>query len=227
MNGKKVASGHVRKLCAYVVQDDVLYAFLTVKETLTLATHFYLPSSMSLQDKKAYVKDVINALGLAKAANTIIGDERVRGVSGGERKRVSVGVELISNPSLLFLDEPTSGLDSFQAQSVMGAMGSLARGGRTVVAAIHQPRSSIFDMIDVLVLVTEGRIVYAGKSFYPPLNSSTYSPTPPTTRQGPRRRRVFLGRRVDLPASILPLGFLPRRDLYGLPIARTREDDKG
>ncbi|KAM3572725.1 hypothetical protein VYU27_005304 [Nannochloropsis oceanica] len=164
VNGAPVAYGVVRRLCAYVVQDDVLYSFLTVHETLTLATHFYLPDSLSDGAKAAYVRDVINALGLAKAANTIIGDARVRGVSGGERKRVSVGVELICNPSLLFLDEPTSGLDSFQAQSVMSAMGSLARSGRTVVAAIHQPRSSIFDLLDMLVLVSEGRIVYSGKA---------------------------------------------------------------
>ncbi|EWM22207.1 abc transporter g family member 7 [Nannochloropsis gaditana] len=162
VNGMPVEYGVVRRLCAYVVQDDVLYSFLTVQETLTLATHFYLPSALSEQEKATYVRDVINALGLAKARNTIIGDGQVRGVSGGERKRVSVGVELISNPSLLFLDEPTSGLDSFQAQSVMSAMGSLAQSGRTVVAAIHQPRSSIFDLLDMLVLVSEGRIIYAG-----------------------------------------------------------------
>lgn len=101
-------------------------------------------------------------MGLTKATNTIIGDERARGVSGGERKRVAIGVELISNPSVLFLDEPTSGmlkrlndalpvsedffhyclgLDSFQALSVMGSMQKLAKSGRTVVASIHQPRS--------------------------------------------------------------------------------------
>ena len=84
---------------------------------------------------------VCQDLGLAKTVNTIIGDERARGVSGGERKRVSIGVELIANPSVLFLDEPTSGLDSFQALSVMKAMGRLAHSGRTVVASIHQPRS--------------------------------------------------------------------------------------
>ena len=73
-----------------------------------------------------------------------------KGVSGGERKRVNIGVELISDPFILFLDEPTSGLDSFQALSVMTAMKNLAASGRTVVASIHQPRSSIYNMFDQL-----------------------------------------------------------------------------
>lgn len=185
-------------MAAYVTQDDSLYSFLTVQETLILSSQFYLPSAMSNKDKGAFVTDVINALGLAKVVDTIIGkmrltysprpssprltqvlpfscvhcvclpgDDRIRGVSGGERKRVSIGVELISNPSLLFLDEPTSGLDSFQAMSVMGAMRGLARARRTVICAIHQPRSSIFDMLDFLVLVSEGRTIYAGNELPP------------------------------------------------------------
>jgi ABC-type multidrug transport system ATPase subunit len=96
-------------------------------------------------------------LGLKKAANTKIGNVLVRGVSGGEKKRVNIGIELIKNPSALFLDEPTSGLDSFQAQSVMTCMATLALSGRTVCASIHQPRSSIFALFDQLYLISEGR----------------------------------------------------------------------
>lgn len=85
-----------------------------------------------------------------------------RGVSGGERKRTNIGVELIGNPSILFLDEPTSGLDAFQAFNVMQSLWLLAQAGRTVLATVHQPRSSIFQMFDLLMLITKGRMVYFG-----------------------------------------------------------------
>jgi hypothetical protein len=83
-------------------------------------------------------------------------------VSGGERKRVNVGVELLSNPQLLLLDEPTSGLDAFQAQNVMESLQNLAQGGRSVVATIHQPRSSIYSLFDMLLVLSEGRDMYYG-----------------------------------------------------------------
>ena len=87
---------------------------------------------------------------------------QVRGVSGGERKRVNIGVELIKDPNILFLDEPTSGLDSFQALSVIAAIKVLTRNGRTVVGSLHQPRSAIFAMFDQLHLLSEGKTVYFG-----------------------------------------------------------------
>jgi ABC-type multidrug transport system ATPase subunit len=120
-----------------------MFAELTVFETLMVSAHFQLPKSMSDESKREYVLQIIAELGLNKAKDTMIGDERRRGVSGGERKRCNIGVELIKSPSCLFLDEPTSGLDSFQAQSVMGAMRTLSANGRTVVASIHQPSSSV------------------------------------------------------------------------------------
>jgi ABC-type multidrug transport system ATPase subunit len=97
-----------------------------------------------------------------KVRDTIIGDETVRGVSGGARKRANIGMQLIVDPAVLFLDEPTSGLDSFQAQAVMESMKYMARSGRLVVTVIHQPRSSIFDMFDQLLLLSEGRTIYLG-----------------------------------------------------------------
>ena len=83
-------------------------------------------------------------------------------MSGGERKRANIGMQLIVDPAVLFLDEPTSGLDSFQAQAVMESMKYMARSGRLVVTVIHQPRSSIFDMFDQLLLLSEGRTIYLG-----------------------------------------------------------------
>lgn len=150
------------RLSAYVMQEDVMNAYLSVRETLLMAAAFQLPPSTTDGEKARLVNAVISELGLNKVGDTFIGSSSVRGVSGGERKRANIGVELIKNPSALFLDEPTSGLDSFQAQSVMTCMGRLSRNGRTVVASIHQPRSSIYSLFDQLYLISEGRAMFAG-----------------------------------------------------------------
>ena len=164
VNGEPRNDSAFRALSAYVLQDDKFFPHLTVYETLMIAAHFYLPSSYSQDQKEELLRTVIAVLGLEKAKHTIIGDEKVRGVSGGERRRASIAVQLITNPAVLFLDEPTSGLDSFQAQSVMEAMKQLALNNRLVISVIHQPRSSIFNMFDRLLLLSEGMIMYAGPS---------------------------------------------------------------
>jgi ABC-type multidrug transport system ATPase subunit/ABC-type multidrug transport system permease subunit len=161
VNGRPRSRGF-RSISAYVLQDDVLFANLTVRETFEFAVNIRLPASVSKETKSQLVDDVIAELALSKAANTFIGSAFIRGVSGGERKRANIGVELLSNPSLVFLDEPTSGLDAFQAQNVMEALWTLAGNGRTVVLTIHQPRSSIYKMFDQLMLLSEGRVMYFG-----------------------------------------------------------------
>jgi len=108
-NGKVREEGEFRKLMGYVTQDDTLYASLTVQETLRLAAFFKLGKKLAGKALEEYVTGIINDLGLKKCRHTAIGDAMIKGVSGGERKRASIGVELISNPSVLFLDEPTSG----------------------------------------------------------------------------------------------------------------------
>jgi len=135
---------------------------LTVHETLLLSAHFFLPDDVSLEQKERLIDSVIGELGLGKTRNTIIGDEKTRGVSGGERKRAAIAVQLIADPAVLFLDEPTSGLDSFQALAVMESMKNMADHGRLVISVIHQPRSSIFDMFDKLCLLSEGHAIYLG-----------------------------------------------------------------
>jgi ABC-type multidrug transport system ATPase subunit/ABC-type multidrug transport system permease subunit len=162
VNGRTRDQGTFRRISAYVLQDDLLYPHLTVQETLYLASQFFLPTETSDEKKEAVVESILRDLGLLSCRNTTIGDEKIRGVSGGERKRTSIAVQLISNPQVFFLDEPTSGLDSFQAQSVMQAMSKLAKTGKLVIAVIHQPRSSIFDMFDRLLLLSEGRTMYSG-----------------------------------------------------------------
>ncbi|KAL1499188.1 hypothetical protein AB1Y20_013697 [Prymnesium parvum] len=149
---------------AYVRQEDIFYTQMTVRETLMFAAQMKLPRSMPLDEKRDLVDSLISKLSLVTAAETIVGDSKTRGISGGERKRLSIGCELLSNPSLLFLDEPTSGLDSYQAQQVVAALKRLADEGCTIIMSIHQPRGSIFNMFDDLLLLSEGRTVYHGKA---------------------------------------------------------------
>ena len=110
---------------AYVQQDDILFQTMTVRECLEFAARLKLPTTEDM--KMLRVNEIIAELKLNKCQNTRIGGPLVKGVSGGERKRTSIGVELITDPSLIFLDEPTTGLDSFTATSVMETLGDLAR----------------------------------------------------------------------------------------------------
>ena len=151
------------KISSYVMQEDALFGFSTVKETLMFAAQLRLPSSFTDAEKEERVESVIRELGLVDARDTLIGNERMRGVSGGERKRVNIGVELLHNPQLIFVDEPTSGLDSFQALSVMQTLTNLARAGRTVICSIHQPRSSIYNNLDKICVLSGGNLVYIGE----------------------------------------------------------------
>lgn len=162
VNGEPRNYHQFKKLAAYVLQDDDMFAELTVEEQLTYAALLRLPARIPRKKKLARVSRVIQELGLSKARNTMVGNEIVRGVSGGERKRVNIGTELVTDPSLLFLDEPTTGLDAFNALNVMLSLRQLASNGRTIVSTIHQPRSTIFALFDQLCLLSEGRIMYFG-----------------------------------------------------------------
>jgi len=131
---------------AYVQQDDILFQTMTVRECLEFAAKLKLPGP--LESQMLRVDQIISELRLTKCQNTKIGGPLVKGISGGERKRTSIGVELITDPNLIFLDEPTTGLDSFTATSVMETLKDLAKSGRTIIQTIHQPNSDIFEMFD-------------------------------------------------------------------------------
>ncbi|XP_056223762.1 broad substrate specificity ATP-binding cassette transporter ABCG2b [Seriola aureovittata] len=162
VNGKAVTSD-LRLSSAYVVQDDILMGTLTVRENLLFSANLRLnPEHHSSTDKHARVDVIIQDLGLTDCADTKIGTEFLRGVSGGERKRCSIGMELITSPSLLFLDEPTTGLDSNTANCIISLLQRLSRRGKTVIFSIHQPRYSIFRQFDHLTLMHKGEVVYAG-----------------------------------------------------------------
>jgi ABC-type multidrug transport system ATPase subunit len=124
------------RYAAYVMQDDILFSHFTVVEALTFSARLKLQTTHEEQD--ADVIRIIQELGLFHVKDSQIGDIRRKILSGGERKRTSIGVELVSDPSLIMLDEPTSGLDSFKARSICKLLHDLARKkGRTIVSTIH------------------------------------------------------------------------------------------
>ena len=160
-NGKPFSNA-MKRNTGFVTQDDVLYPHLTVTETLVFTALLRLPNSLTKGEKENHAKAVLAQLGLTKCKDSIIGGQFVRGVSGGERKRVSIGQEMLINPSLLLLDEPTSGLDSTTAQRIVSMLLELAQGGRTVVMTIHQPSSRLFYMFHKVLLLCEGHPIYFG-----------------------------------------------------------------
>ncbi|KAG2242570.1 hypothetical protein Bca52824_095581 [Brassica carinata] len=148
----KPYSKYLKSKIGFVTQDDVLFPHLTVKETLTYAARLRLPKTLTREQKEQRAIEVIQELAF------------VRGVSGGERKRVSIGNEIIINPSLLLLDEPTSGLDSTTALRTIQMLHDIAEAGKTVITTIHQPSSRLFHRFDKLILLGRGNLLYFGKS---------------------------------------------------------------
>uniref|UniRef100_A0A8C4GWP5 Broad substrate specificity ATP-binding cassette transporter ABCG2 n=1 Tax=Dicentrarchus labrax TaxID=13489 RepID=A0A8C4GWP5_DICLA len=149
-------------LSGYVVQEDVVMGTLTVRENLRFSAALRLPSCVPQSEKEARVNHLIKELGLTKVADSKVGTQTTRGISGGERKRTNIGMELIIDPSVLFLDEPTTGLDASTANSVLLLLKRMANHGRTIIMSIHQPRYSIYRLFDTLTLLVGGKMVYHG-----------------------------------------------------------------
>ena len=154
----------IRSLTSYVVQDDTaLLPSLTVRETLHYAAILRLPRHISKENKINRAEHVLSQLGLRHCADTLIGSEFVRGISGGERRRVSIAIQVLTDPRILVLDEPTSGLDGKTAHDIIELLQSLAQGGVTIICTVHQSRSDFFPMFgNVVLLTTGGRIIYSG-----------------------------------------------------------------
>ena len=182
VNGVPVQRKAMKGLVAYVMQDDALQGVLTVKENLMYSALLRLPEAMPLSEKESRVEEVIDELGLRKVANTKIGNVFFRGVSGGERRRCSIGMELITKPQILLLDEPTSGLDALSARMICETLVRMASQGRTVIATIHQPSSQVFQLFDRLLLLSRGQQVFFGPLSYAAgfFERSGY-PVPPMT----------------------------------------------
>lgn len=163
VNGEVIQGRRLKRRMGYVLQDDIFFPNLTVRDTISYTAYLKLPKSLSWKEKRERVDDILTELGIQRCSNTIVGGGWVRGVSGGERKRTNIANELVSNPSLIFLDEPTSGLDSSTALGLIVSMKNLAKSGHTVVSTIHQPSSSMFLMFDYVLLLAEGGwVVYSG-----------------------------------------------------------------
>ncbi|KAG7569739.1 AAA+ ATPase domain [Arabidopsis thaliana x Arabidopsis arenosa] len=162
LNGETLHSRMLKVISAYVMQDDLLFPMLTVEETLMFAAEFRLPRSLPKSKKKLRVQALIDQLGIRNAAKTIIGDEGHRGISGGERRRVSIGIDIIHDPILLFLDEPTSGLDSTSAFMVVKVLKRIAQSGSIVIMSIHQPSHRVLGLLDRLIFLSRGHTVYSG-----------------------------------------------------------------
>ncbi|TMW61230.1 hypothetical protein Poli38472_013693 [Pythium oligandrum] len=157
-------SKQLKRLTSYVMQDDLFYATITVREHLMFQAQLRMGKTHTVEEYTQRVETVMEELGLNKSRDTLIGGGAIRGISGGERKRLSFATEILTNPSLLFVDEPTSGLDSFMAETVVLQLQQIARDGRTVIATIHQPSSELFALFDKLYLVSDGSAVYHGKA---------------------------------------------------------------
>ena len=165
VNGISIPKKDFRKLIGFVDQDDFLLPTLTVYETVLNSALLRLPKSMSFQAKQHRALQVLEELRILDIKDRIIGNDFQRGISGGEKRRVSIACELVTSPLVLFLDEPTSGLDSNNANNVVECLGRLAKNyNRTLVFSIHQPRSNIFHLFTKLVLLSKGEMIYSGNA---------------------------------------------------------------
>uniref|UniRef100_H3G7N3 ABC transporter domain-containing protein n=1 Tax=Phytophthora ramorum TaxID=164328 RepID=H3G7N3_PHYRM len=142
----------------------MFYQTITVKEHLVFQAKLRMGKTFTEEQYMKRVDEVMEELGLMKCRDTLIGGISLRGISGGERKRLSFATEILTNPSILFVDEPTSGLDSFMAETVTSQLQQIARDGRTVIATIHQPSSELFALFDQLYLLSDGSPVFQGKA---------------------------------------------------------------
>ncbi|XP_045168960.2 protein white-like [Mercenaria mercenaria] len=162
VNGVKVGNG-IRNISAYVQQDDHFIATMTVKEHLTFRALLRMEKEVSKKRRLERVDEVILELGLRKCQDTIIGHPgRIKGISGGEMKRLSFASEILTNPPLLFCDEPTSGLDSFMAESIVQTLKEMADKGKTVLCSIHQPSSEVFALFHHVLIIAAGRVAFLG-----------------------------------------------------------------
>lgn len=156
----------VRQMIAFVAQDDSLQVTATPREAIRFSAKLRLGRSLTDEQLDIMTQCMLHELGLAACADTIVGGPLIKGISGGERKRTSVGVELVVKPAMLFLDEPTSGLDSFSAVQLCQLLKKVARVGASVMFTIHQPSSRIFREFDQLILLNKGRVMYQGPVSY-------------------------------------------------------------
>eukprot|EP00756_Hemistasia_phaeocysticola_P016830 Hpha_TRINITY_DN15501_c3_g1::TRINITY_DN15501_c3_g1_i1::g.105526::m.105526/K05679/ABCG1; ATP-binding cassette, subfamily G (WHITE), member 1 len=182
--GKHVDPVEFRRRIAYVMQEDALFPTQTAFEALEFSAAMRLPQDTPVNVRNDLCEEMLSTLGLTQQRDTYAGSTTVAGLSGGQKKRLACGVELITNPDILFLDEPTSGLDSYAAMRLCKVLRRVAGGysasvgdddhgadahtgpepprPRSVVCTIHQPSSEVFELFDDVILLGDGGLVYAG-----------------------------------------------------------------
>ncbi|CAG5058835.1 unnamed protein product [Parnassius apollo] len=156
-NGEQRNLRQFRKLSRYIMQEDLLQPLITVREAMIMAADLKLGSAIPKQRKAVIVEEIVQLLRLDKAWDT--SSERL---SGGERKRLSIALELLNNPPVIFLDEPTTGLDDVASSTCVSLLKRVARGGRTVVCSLHTPSARLFSVFDHVYVVADGRCAYQG-----------------------------------------------------------------
>ncbi|KAJ5116658.1 hypothetical protein N7456_001006 [Penicillium angulare] len=155
---------HFPALIGFVPQDDIVHPHLTVFENILHSARIRLGGKLNDQAIQERVNLVIDGLGLTKVKSSVVGSPQKPIISGGERKRVSIGLELVAAPQVLILDEPTSGLDAQAALSIMALLKRFSREGLTVICVVHQPRVEIFEALDSLLVLEQGQCIYSGKA---------------------------------------------------------------
>ncbi|CAG9461881.1 unnamed protein product [Pedinophyceae sp. YPF-701] len=160
--GETASPAFMKRYTGYVEQTDTLLENLTVEEMLQYQAHLKRPHTEAAEDKQRAVDAMIRYLKLEKARGTIIGGATARGISGGQAKRVNIGIALITEPRVLFLDEPTSGLDSYTSDEVMAVVKGLTHSGVTICSTIHSPSAFTFALFDELIMLGSGRVIYSG-----------------------------------------------------------------
>ena len=163
VNGVPGQISKYKKIIGYVPQDDIVLPELTVRENILHSARIRLPASWKEDEIQKHVDVLLSCLQLSHVKDSLVGSTAAPVISGGQRKRVSIGMELAAAPMALFLDEPTSGLDATSANSIMMTLKALSKLGITVVTIIHQPRREIFKSLDTLMLFGAGRLIYSGK----------------------------------------------------------------
>ncbi|XP_037927304.1 ATP-binding cassette sub-family G member 4 [Teleopsis dalmanni] len=157
LNGKERNLLTFRKLCSYIPQEFAMLDLLTVEETLKVSADLKLSTDKSAKEKQEIIDDVLQILNMVKCRDNLVGT-----LSGGERKRLSIGVELITNPPIMFFDEPTSGLDSVASLQIINYLRRLAYDGRIIICIVHQPSSRLMKLFDDVFVLSHGEILYGG-----------------------------------------------------------------
>ena len=162
-DGKKLTPAEIAGIVGFVMQTDIFIEFMTVEETLQFAAKLKVKGGQ--EERQRRIDKLVGDLKLEQARHTLVGGQFAKGISGGEKKRLNIAFELISDPPVVFLDEPTSGLDSYTSYIVVALMGKIAREvKKTIIYTIHQPSSDIFRMFDQLLLIYKGKLIFQGPS---------------------------------------------------------------